>query len=52
MAEDQGLNATTPKSLQPFLDLSDEQKANAKIKTKEEHEAEEKKPEGEAEEWK
>lgn len=43
MAEDQGYNATTPKSLQPFLDLSDEQKANAKIKTKEEHDADEEK---------
>lgn len=50
MSEDQGYNANTPKSLEPFLNLSDEQKASAKIKTKEQHDAEQaekgKEPEG------
>jgi hypothetical protein len=40
MSEDQGLNANTPKSLEPFLELSDKQKANSKIKTKDQHDAE------------
>jgi len=52
MAEDQGYNATTPKSLQPFLDMSDEQKAGAKAKTKEEHDADGAKTEPEGDEKK
>lgn len=35
LCEDQGQNAQMPESLQPFLDLNDEQKANAAIKRKE-----------------
>jgi len=51
MSEDQGINANTPKSLEPFLELSDKQKANSKAKTKEQHDAEkEEKGDGEQKE--